>query len=475
MKRIIVGTAAVAAVTLVADSAHASGFLAARFGGEHGHPTTSNPTAIYYNPAGLALERHGPKTDGWNFRLYLDGTFAYRTASYERPVGAIDHVGTGTPEEAIAANSGKGTLADFIASPFVAVTTDFGLPNFGAGIGVFVPFGGVASWDKNEDFRLHDRYPGAVDGVQRWWTMDGRIQSLYVSAAAAYRFESLRLSLGASLSAVQSTVHTVRARNADGTDDMVAGDTLKEGRSYVDASGWNLGLGLGVIWEPVERLWIGASWQSRPGLGEMSLEGQLHNALAVSPTSVTEIEFLQEMPDVWRFGARWRPENHYELRLFGEYVTWSNFEKQCLLVRDNPDRNCDLLENGGTGPNGVAITQNIMRRWEDAFGIRGGFSWWFTPDVEGYLGFGYDSNAVPDETLEPALIDMDKYTAAVGAQFRLSDRWLLSATFTQVIYSERELSLENARVFEAPSRQPKSAGTYNQAISVLNLNTQYSF
>ncbi|HMJ10332.1 MAG TPA: hypothetical protein VK524_02945, partial [Polyangiaceae bacterium] len=40
-----------------AGSAQASGFATARFGSEHGHPTTTNATAIYYNPAGIAESR----------------------------------------------------------------------------------------------------------------------------------------------------------------------------------------------------------------------------------------------------------------------------------------------------------------------------------------------------------------------------------------------------------------------------------
>ena len=40
-------------VLSVSSTASASGFATARFGGEHGHPTTDNPTALYYNPAGI--------------------------------------------------------------------------------------------------------------------------------------------------------------------------------------------------------------------------------------------------------------------------------------------------------------------------------------------------------------------------------------------------------------------------------------
>src|SRR5262245_14825918 len=53
----------------------AAGFAAARFGAEHGHVTTTNPTALYYNPAAVAL--------AGGTHLYLDGTLALRRATWE--------------------------------------------------------------------------------------------------------------------------------------------------------------------------------------------------------------------------------------------------------------------------------------------------------------------------------------------------------------------------------------------------------
>src|SRR5690606_41508603 len=55
---------------LWSSSAEASGFAAARFGGEHGHPTTDNATAIYYNPAGIALSK--------GTHVFVDATMALR-------------------------------------------------------------------------------------------------------------------------------------------------------------------------------------------------------------------------------------------------------------------------------------------------------------------------------------------------------------------------------------------------------------
>jgi long-subunit fatty acid transport protein len=160
------------------------------------------------------------------------------------------------------------------------------------------------------------------------------------------------------------------------------------------------------------------------------------------------------------------------LRLSGNFVRWSVFEEHCALETEaaSDDRaNCD------TGPLFVA-----PRNWEDAMSYRLGGSYWVNDGVELMLGAGYDMNAVPDSTLEPALIDMDKATASLGARFMLLDSaFALATTFTQVIYFTREVdpaAQEAALVKENGARYgPNAGGKYEQSISLLNLNVEYHF
>jgi len=69
--------------------------------------------------------------------------------------------------------------------------------------------------------------------------IDGSLRSMYISLGVAYRIASLGLSFGATGSLIYSQMESLRARNVDGTDDLVVAGTsiLKEGRSYLDVSG----------------------------------------------------------------------------------------------------------------------------------------------------------------------------------------------------------------------------------------------
>lgn len=459
-------------VAAPAREASASGILVARFGAEHGHPTTPDVTAIYYNPAGLAL-RGGT-------RLYVDGAFAYRTVTYIRPVGAIDHPNTTTPADGVAANSGQADLTNYLASPFIGVASDLGVPNLSVGAAFYTPFGGVADWKKRDQ---PGPYPGAVDGPARWSSIEGTIRSSYVSGAVAYRIPSLRLSLGLSGNAVMSTIDTVRARNVNGTDDLVSSTGAPlEGRSIIDVKGTHASIGVGVVVEPTDAVWIGASYQSQPNFGEMTLGGKLRQKLGGAAEATDEVEVIQALPDVIRAGVRVRPTKESEVRLFGDFARWSVLENQCLLGKNVPDRKCAFNADGSLAADGSGVLLNLPRNWKNAFGVRAGGSIWVKPELEVFFGAGYDGNAVPDETIDPSLFDMDKVSASFGARVELLDKKLLvDASWNQVVYFERKVSprtrdaMGEPAALRSPSRNPDMAGTYRQSVGVLVLGVGYAF
>ncbi|MCA9513915.1 MAG: outer membrane protein transport protein [Myxococcales bacterium] len=468
-----------ALVPMLSPPAQASGLLAVRFGGEHGHPTTSNPTAIYFNPAGMSLMG--------GTRLMLDGTFAWRSLTYTRDPGAIDNVladpnvGTGTPEgDGVAANSGEGHLFNLVGSPFAAIVTDFGVEGLGVGLGFYVPFGGSSSFDQVD---ASDAFPGAKDGPQRWWAIDGTLRALYFTGAVSYRFPDLRLSVGAGLNVVLTQMATVRARNSDGTDHLVSNGTIQEGRALIDVSSVDVAISAGIIWEPVDGFYLGLSYQSQPGFGTSKLTGDTTLVFGATPSAAVEptpSEFYNGWPDVWRLGGRYTVPKAWEVRLFGELARWSSMYEHCLLNSTITPRACK-----GDPPPGKIVL--VPRRWEDTFALRAGGSYWVSDAVELYLGAGWDGNAIPDSTVDPGLYDNDKVSVAVGGRFSLLDESLIvSVTYTQLFYPDRTVAprqhLPGATTgdiaslgFSAPERDPDAAGKYEHAIGVLDVSVEARF
>ena len=474
---LVVGTVLVA---LGAHDARAGGFATARFGGEHGHAASSSLTSIYYNPAGLAL--------GEGTRLYIEGLFAWRQISYDRPQDAIDNIvepgetAGGTPRDALGANSGEATLFNVLASPFAGVASDFGIDNLGVGLAFFVPFGGQARWDQNSDFAADNDFPGAVDGVQRWSTIEGTLRSAFFSLGGAYRLPGPRLSFGFSVNAVRSTVSTVRARVADGSDTIVsANGELAEGRSLIEVNALDFSVGAGVIWEPTTKLALGLSYQSQPSFSQMDLEGELINKFGSGPVTTQDVILTQGIPDIVRLGVKLRATETVELRLAADFTRWSVMEDQCLIDAAAADTTCKLDDDGAFidsdndgSPDSLGVIVNIHRDWNDTVGIRLGGSYFVSPKLELTASGNFDSNAVPDETLDAALLDQNKFLLSLGAVWNAMDRLSLAFAYTQVLYVERDVDVRMAPP-PAPSRVPDGAGTYKQNLGFLQVGAQYAF
>jgi long-chain fatty acid transport protein len=449
----IAGAAAGLALLLTAVDARGAGYSVARFGGEHGHPTTTNATAIFYNPAGIAMSE--------GFHVFLDGNFAWRYMSYQHSAQPSDD-----DASLPGANTGENSLFNVIASPMVGVTGKFG--DFALGAGFYTPFGGQASWDRKDEFKDHPNYAGPYDGVQRWYAISGEIRSSFITLAAAYHIVPARLAIGIGGNLILSKTNPVRAKTSQGTNEL-----SDEGRSHLDVSGTDWSLGIGLLYEAIEKqLWLGASYQSRPNFSGMKPQEGTFRFVGAKGTETTNspAKLDTDLPDSIRVGARYRPADDLELRLFGDYIRWSVLERHCVY---NPGLQCEPHSNVGG-----STFFDQPRNWNDTFGVRAGISKWLSEPVEVFTGIGYASNAVPDETLEPSLADWHAISVAVGGRFELMDKIFLATSYTQLFYPSRDstgkFNLDDPRPGDA-SRNPDAGGKYKQMVGVLNVNLDLAF
>jgi long-chain fatty acid transport protein len=381
------------------------------------------------------------------------------------------------PSGAQGANTDEASLFNVIASPMLGASVKLG--DFAIGAGAYVPFGGTGKWDKNEKFENQKQYPGIVDGAQRWYAIEGTIRALYFTLAAAYKIPGTGLSLGVAGNLIRAEIHTIRARNAAGTNNIHT-STEDEGRSLADVGDWAGGFAVGAMFEALpKKLWLGASYQSRPNVsGGMSLDGQLTNNFGRAEEPVP-IDISQDWPDVYRLGVKFKPSETIELRLFGDFTRWSSLENQCLNNKDLP---CDVDENGVSSGADAASgrpLQNLNRNWDDTFGVRAGASVWVAPPVEVFTGLGYDGNAVPDETMDPSLTDFHDISVALGARFELVKQLHAAISYTHFFYFSRDTSgkskNDNFTEEQSYSRSPDAGGTYSQWVGVVNVNLEANF
>lgn len=443
--RILFATAALLCCALLGvSSAAASGFELTRIGGEFGHAAAPNPLAVYYNPAALAKTR----------KVHLVGevTLVMHSAEYRRTEST-----TPEPADAEGANLGTAKLFDVAVAPTLAGSMRFG--DFAVGLGFFAPMSGAMSYQRNDAFAGNTKYPGAEDGAARWHMIEGEQQVLYASASAAYTIRAIGLSLGLGANLNYARVRLLRARTGIGDDDLSS-----EGRVDLDVSGLGGSFSAGLLWEILaEKLWFGLSYQAPPGLYDgITLTGDLRTYLGTGSTkSASDMQLT--LPDVVRWALRYR-EQRYELRLFGDISRWSTMERQCVVAADAP---CDVNADGSEA-SGAEVLSNHVRKWKNTFGVRAGGSYWFTPELEGFVGIGYDGNAIRKGYLEPSIIDGHDISGSLGARLALGSHLALALTYTHVHMLSRTVTRSRLYDLSRPSKLPSGAGEYKQWLGMVH-------
>lgn len=434
----------------------ASGFAAAEFGGEHGNVVTTNPTALYFNPAGIAF------ADGT--RLYVSGVLALRRASWTHTQAASEAPG---PPGAEGADTGQARFSNLLGAPALAATTWIGRLALGGAF--YVPFGGRVHWDPNSRFANDPNFPLAADGVQRWHIIEGAVTSLYFTVGAALRLGPVALGVTGNL--VRSSV-SIRQAKSFNPQQVV--DPLNEGRIGIDVAGTHASFGLGAMVEAVrERLWVGASYQAQPGLGAITLDGTLSTSMGTAVAAPRPVTYTHALPDIVRAGLRARPRwgrRPIELRVFGDLTRWSRLQSQCVSVQGQP---CAVFSDGTDATPGGTTIQNIRRRWQDTYGAYVGASFWPSDAVELFAGAGFATAATPDATLDPMMPDARNIRLAAGSRFAIPGGFHITAGLTTVQYAARDNTGRSMLTdAELPTRRPDGGGKYELWLGLFQVSLE---
>jgi long-chain fatty acid transport protein len=160
------------------------------------------------------------------------------------------------------------------------------------------------------------------------------------------------------------------------------------------------------------------------------------------------------------------------------------FDKQCVINATAENRNCDIPneaqaldkpETYGTDDDS-SLVQLLPRFWKDAGGVRAGASYWFIPNVEGFVGVGFDSSAVKPQTIDSALIDMHKMSVSLGARWQIVRQFAIALTVTDIAYFKLDTKGRNLLgKFVGTAGQPSADGIYKQNILLGNLYMDVHF
>jgi long-chain fatty acid transport protein len=450
--------------------AHAGGYLTARYGADYGSPAMTNTFAVYYNPAALGGVR-GTTIQG-------DASILLRSASYNRVEGALSPSNPSLLKDPnyVKSNTGSASLFNVAALPFLGVSTDFGgkLGGLRGGYAFYIPYGGSADWAKRtDDMALNGAVPGAIDGPQRWHNISGQILAIYNTVALAYELPA-GFSIGASFSPVIHSAKTVRARNLDGSDDTLKNNILVEGRSLIEVSGFNVGAGFGIHYDPFDdhRFKIGVSYTTQPGFGDTTMSGTLNQQLGAAPGLPKDVDLTQAYPDIIRFGFSWQMAKQWELHSDFQYERWSVFKSQCLTSKGVK---CNLDPTGKDLTGGNVIL-NVPANWHDSIGARLGTIFSATDNVAVFASTAFGTPAVGVETINAATIDAFRMYATLGARFQLGKHFSAAASYNHVFFLDVDTKGQSTLAkYPTPSASPSGDGVYKSTVGFFTLDAAYTF
>jgi long-chain fatty acid transport protein len=309
-----------------------------------------DPTAIYWNPAGLARQR--------GTRLLVDANIAFHSFSFQRS-GAFpdDPNDPATPWGGQPFPKVENTAPPFVA-PFIALSSDFGtFDRFTAAVGVFGP-----PAIGNRTFPLGVQNAPAAS---RYDFVQSRSTLIYPTASVAYRVLPW-LDLGVSAHLVVANFDQTTVSFSEAVKDQCknAEYQLCDSRGTFTANATTFAGTFGAMVRPSENLGFGAMVRTPITLtaaGNFSPEAPRIADIQLQDGAAT---LYTKLPLMVRLGARWIEMDGdfelYDLELDAVYEGWSSAQGDGPRI---------IIPDLGQFKN---IDATIIHRYKDTYGLRAG-------------------------------------------------------------------------------------------------------
>jgi len=329
--------------------------------GEAFTATADNPSAIYYNPAGIT-QLEGSNVRGGLYGLYFQPGFT-------PPSTAPNHGQTYYSSD---------TLAAVPQLYYTFTPTNFPVS---FGLGVYAPYGGSTSWPQDTGFRAV-----ALSGSLTYVTVNPVIAfkvlpSLSIGGGVMVNYAKMNLDQGLRPFYLPPNTNFFR----------------------FTGNGWSVGYNAGILWKPIEQLSFGASFHSS---ATVTLNGhtEFENYSAGIPDSSLPAHMDFKFPLTVIGGLSYRPTPKWNLEVDANYTDWSSFGKTTIY------------QIGTTplgGPQNPPVTLDWQASWMYEFGV----TRYFDNGWHASAGIVYNQNSVPNAYYSPLAADMDRYFFSAGTGY----------------------------------------------------------
>lgn len=439
---------------LTATSASAAGFRLPEAGAKAmgmGFAFTAqadDPSAIYFNPAGLT------QLEGQNVKFGV---------TYVRENGGT-FTGTTPLTGGASVSETQRDLNFYIPNAFY---TRKASPNFAYGVGLFAPFG------------LGQEYRDRNTSIFRNQITKIDLMTLVVNPTVAWKVNDV-LSVGAGIDFMYGRAELARTPvNLALGDDTAGTNNLYNLDLEGDGTAW--GYNFGILLMPSEALRIGFNYRSpftlkikngdvdlsnistagRTALGGASLS---QAAFGGATTFATTGSAVIEIPATATLGVAYAWDR-LTVEVDADWTFWHSFRE---LAIDIPP-----VLIGGTTP--VLGPSTTAKNWDDVVAIHVGGEYRVTDALALRLGFRYDPTPVPAETMGPELPDADKLYYTAGAGYKVSN-WTFDVAYMYVDKKDRTVNNQSVPPI-SPTGTPGIGfnGTWKGDAHLVALDVGYRF
>jgi len=336
--------------------------------------TADNASAVYYNPAGLS------RLPGISLRA--GGYGVYLNPTYSPPSGAPNSDSTYEIDDQYAA----------VPQVFCSYTPeDFPMS---LGFGVYAPYGGDVSWPQDTGFRTV--------------ATDGSLTYVRMNPVLALKLGE-RLSIGGGLMVDYGDIEL------KGALDRIIPIRFPQDFFRFKGNGWTAGYNLGLLWQPHEKVWLGATFRSST---PVTFEGSTAFYRPGVPYTHRSAEMDLKFPWEAVAGISYRPTPKWNLEFDVDYTDWSSFGDTTIHQPGPLDGQESVV------PRDIGLTFDWRGSWMFGFGV----TRYFAGGWHVSAGYLYSENSVPDAHYSPLAVDLDRHFFSVGTGFR-GKRWSFDVTY----------------------------------------------
>jgi long-chain fatty acid transport protein len=315
--------------------------------------TADNPSAIYYNPAGIS-QLNGDNLRGGFYGIYYN-------PSYSPPAGNTYH-----------------TSYNLVAIPQLFYTHTFTNSMLSVGLGVYAPFGGNIDWPQNSDL--------STAGTQ------GKLTYLSINPVIGLKLAP-GLSIGGGV-----TANYVKMELEQGLVDPPS--TRNINFYHFSGNAWSVGYNLGALWKPIDQISFGATFRSAATV-DLGGRAEFEESASGVEDSTLPAHMNLTFPIVAVVGISYRPTPKWNLEFDANYTDWASFGTETI----NQQGNFPLIASQN-----VPVTFDWQASWMYEFGVTRYFSrGWHVS-----AGYAFNQNSVPNTYYTPLAADLDRHFFSVG-------------------------------------------------------------